>query len=45
MIEQPASEHGVEQIPSALGYFVVQRGIHRIRLDSIPQGALFPMPL
>jgi hypothetical protein len=45
VIEQPASEHGVEQIPSALGYFVVQRGIHRIRLDSIPQGALFRMPL
>lgn len=45
VIEQPASEHDVEKIPSALGYFVVQRGIHRLRLDSMPQGALFRMPL
>lgn len=45
VIEQPAPHHGIEQMPSALGYFVVQRGIHRLRLDSIPQGPPFRRPL
>ncbi|HEX5208911.1 MAG TPA: hypothetical protein VFW10_14110 [Steroidobacteraceae bacterium] len=45
VIEQPASDQGIAQIPSARGYFVARQGNHQLRLDSLPEGTLFRMPL
>ena len=45
VIQQKRPARAGEQLPAALGYFVVKRDGHWLRLDSLPAASLWRGPL
>lgn len=45
VIQQKRPARAGEQLPTALGYFVVKRDGHWLRLDSLPAASLWRGPL